>query len=288
MADYKKKWPVTPLSDQEFEHTVEALASAVAQNGGGTWWEWSQGSSLAFWRWSGYPQVDWAINGLPIYVADELPQNQRPQRPLKAEVRSLVADKISKVLERGYIRPGPVSNLTDFFPVPKGENDVRIVYNGSSSGLNKAIWAPNFMLPTAETALRSLSYSSFMVDLDLGEMFLNFPMDRPIRPFAGVDLTILKNEIDCINEKDERWWFRWERLFMGMLSSPYNCIRYYYFAEEIARGPLNDRLNPCRFDRIRLNLPGSPSYNPSLPWVTKWNSVVEKEAGDVVTFVDDL
>jgi hypothetical protein len=43
-----------------------------------------------------------------------------------------------------------------------------------------------------------------------------------------------------------------------------------------------------RWDKIRLNLPGSPEYDPSLPMVMKWNDLAARIAGDIVVFVDDL
>jgi hypothetical protein len=41
-----------------------------------------------------------------------------------------------------------VSSLTSFFAVPKGTAGIRVVYDATRSGLNDAIWAPNFFLPT--------------------------------------------------------------------------------------------------------------------------------------------
>lgn len=35
-----------------------------------------------------------------------------------------------------------VRSLTSFFTVPKEEGDVRVVYNGTKSGLNGQLWAP--------------------------------------------------------------------------------------------------------------------------------------------------
>ena len=62
--------------------------------------------------------------------------------------------------------------------MPKGDLDIRVVYNGTASGLNEALWAPGFYLPNANAAARLLMFYSFTVDADLGEMFLNFPMDK--------------------------------------------------------------------------------------------------------------
>ena len=38
-----------------------------------------------------------------------------------------------------------------FFHVPKGERDIRMVYDGSKSGLNASLYAPWFALPTIDT-----------------------------------------------------------------------------------------------------------------------------------------
>jgi hypothetical protein len=127
----------------------------------------------------------------------------------------------------------------DYFDVPKGDDDIRMVYNATRSGLNAALWAPSFFMPTSKSASRLLSYYSFCSDLDLGEMFLNFPMDPAIRPYAGVDLTHLKVYFDDVGKaKSSEDWAklleRWERLFMGMKPSPYISVKYFYGAEEFA------------------------------------------------------
>jgi hypothetical protein len=61
--------------------------------------------------------------------------------------------KLSKVRDRRYITPGFVKSLTTFFSVPKGEDDIRMVYDASVSGLNNAIWVPRFLLPTVNPHL---------------------------------------------------------------------------------------------------------------------------------------
>jgi hypothetical protein len=156
----------------------------------------------------------------------------------------LIASKIGKVQKRGYIKAGPVQSLTDF--LPKGD-DIRMVYNGTSLGLNNALWCPSFFLPTADSAGRLLTYNSFCVDLDLGEMFLNIPMDLKLRPYAGVDLTRLAPLFDdkAVLNSEGRPYERWERLFMGMKPSPYNAVRYFCWAEEFARGNPADPKAHC-------------------------------------------
>jgi hypothetical protein len=40
-------------------------------------------------------------------------------------------------------------------------------------------------------------------------------------------------------------------------------------AEDVIRGDQDDLMNVFRLDQVKLNLPGDPNYNPSLPWVYK-------------------
>ena len=66
------------------------------------------------------------------------------------------------------MEPGLVLALTSFFDVPKGKDDIRMVYDGTVSGLNRALWAPWFPLPTIESHLRLINPGYFMEDVDLG------------------------------------------------------------------------------------------------------------------------
>lgn len=99
------------------------------------------------------------------------------------------AQKLDKVRKRRYIVPGFVSSLASFFAVPKGSDDIRMVYDASVSGLNDSIWVTRFPLPTIRTHLRTVEEGTFMSDLDVGEMFLNFVLHSDLRALCGVDLT---------------------------------------------------------------------------------------------------
>ena len=46
-----------------------------------------------------------------------------------------------------------------------------MVYNATKSGLNKAVFAPWFVMPTVDTFLRSTVAGSYMTDCDVGELF---------------------------------------------------------------------------------------------------------------------
>ena len=64
--------------------------------------------------------------------------------------------KILEVRKRDYIRPGQVTGGTHYFCVPKGPEDIRMVYNGTSCGLNDVLFAPRFGLPTVWHTLRAI------------------------------------------------------------------------------------------------------------------------------------
>jgi hypothetical protein len=67
-----------------------------------------------------------------------------------------------------------VESLMAFFEVPKGIDDIQLVDNGSISGLNLLIWVPGFFLPTIRTHLRAIDKNTYMADVNIGKMFLNF------------------------------------------------------------------------------------------------------------------
>jgi hypothetical protein len=55
------------------------------------------------------------------------------------------------------------------FDIPKGL-DIRVVYNGTLSGLNEALRAPSFFLPSGNAALRVMAFTTFMLDANIGEI----------------------------------------------------------------------------------------------------------------------
>jgi hypothetical protein len=66
-------------------------------------------------------------NSIPIYVMGDLPAEPSQQRaPTKAK-SPLLASKLDKVSEREYIRKGYIKGFIDYFDVPKGPEDIRVV-----------------------------------------------------------------------------------------------------------------------------------------------------------------
>jgi len=250
-----------------------------------TWWEWPAGSRPHFWRWP--LEHRHAIrDGVTPWLSCPQPRWLVPQRNEKdPNLRAAMRKKLDKIRKLGYIRPGEVKSLTSFFSVPKGDNDIRMVYDGTKSGLNDAMWAPWFALPTIETHLRAVGQGTFMGDLDIGDMFHNFVLHDSVQRLAGIDLTCFYPEE--LHEGLRVIWERWERCAMGLRSSPYNAVQATLFAEELIRGSATLSMNVFRWDHVRLNLPGSKDYEPHLPWVSKVRAEDGKIANDFVTYVDD-
>jgi hypothetical protein len=167
-----------------------------------------------------------------------------------------------------------------------------MVYDATKSGLNGSLWAPSFGLPTVDSTLRSIDFNTYLGDLDLGEMFLNFKLHPFVQPYAGVDLTayISKDEVLKQEGPNAVCWERWSRCLMGFKPSPFNATRAFAWAEEIIRGDPTDVSNPLHWRRIRLNLPGEETYDPTLPWLSKviGEPLCESIAGDFASYIDDI
>jgi hypothetical protein len=105
------------------------------------------------------------MSGLKLWMKGKLERWTKAQR-LPRDARNLekVMEKLKAVRDRGYIGPGEVESLTSFFDVKKGEDDIRMVYDGTKSGLNEALWAPWFPLPTVKMALKACDLS-FVIPL---------------------------------------------------------------------------------------------------------------------------
>ena len=137
--------------------------------------------------------------------------------------------------------------------------------------------------------LRVLHYGTKVIDIDLGEMFLNFMIDRILMLYSGVDLTQFRREI-------EKYFPEWKgkvgkliaaifsRSFFGFTQSPITAARSYYLSEEFARGDSRDPNNKLRWDEVILNLIGDLEFNPAMPSIYKWGSVLMQIAADMGSF----
>ncbi|KAL7574377.1 hypothetical protein ACA910_008478 [Epithemia clementina (nom. ined.)] len=99
-----------------------------------------------------------------------------------------------------------------------------MVYDGTKSLLNDALFAPWFSLPTVNTMLRTVAEDTWSADNDFGEMFLNFWLHPELRMYAGIDLTGLFPE-ELIFSKRKVLWQAWNRCAMGLSPSPYQATQ---------------------------------------------------------------
>ena len=74
-----------------------------------------------------------------------------------------------------------------------------MVYDATKSDLNHAVWDPWFAMSNVDCHLKEVEAGTFIVDCDVGEMFLNFMLEPSLKPHAGVDLCSVVPE-----EKNEK------------------------------------------------------------------------------------
>ena len=165
-------WRAEPGAALDMELGCDCLRRA----GDADWWEWRGGSTLFYWRWPPYLK-SLVTEGHPSWLLGELPRYIQPQHcEQDKNTCTKVKTKLENILSKGYIARGTVTSLTSYFAIPKGNNDIYLVYNASRSGLNKVLWAPSFPLPSVDTHTDMVEPSSWMAELDIGEQFLEFPL----------------------------------------------------------------------------------------------------------------
>ena len=64
-----------------------------------------------------------------------------------------------------------------------------MVYNATYSGLNEVLWDPDFASPMLRFTLRATYKGTYMLDGDIGYMFLNFVLSKEVRPYCGVKIS---------------------------------------------------------------------------------------------------
>ncbi len=286
---YQTKWRLTRAS-ADGQATVEVGHDAIHRCADATWFEWPKGSAPLFWNWG--PEYQREVqDGQPHFMTGTLAtpfmrKQAKARDPLKHE---LMRAKVVQVRQRGYIKPGEVVSGTHYFCVHKGTSDTRMVYNGTSCGLNAQLHAPHYSLVTVKHTLRALREGYYQCDLDVGEQFLNYKLYEHMRGLSGVDV----QEVRSSDPADKAWeaarkgnWERWERNWMGLQDSPCRSLQWQARLKLEVHGDRQQRANPFHWDRVVMNLPGSKGYWSDLPWVVKiwWDGEL---AAKVFVYVDD-
>ena len=246
-------------------------------------WSWPAGSGVFFWRWPQEYIRDVALGVPPLWTGVPR-QILEPQQGLgDEETITKIKEKLDDVRLKKYVGPGQWKATMNYFAVPKGETDIRMVYDGTKSGLNDCLYAPWFPLPDADVLVRTLDDSYWCVDNDYGEMFLNFWIHPELQEFSGMDLTPLFRE----TETGELYIEGWYRCPMGQSPSPFNTVQQTRRLKRVMMGDPSDEENVFRWSSVRVNLPGTVDYQPGVPWIAKYRSTGEL-AADAHDYVDDL
>ena len=216
----------------------------------------------------------------------------------------MVEEKVNKIRRLLYVHPGKSMSHIDVFWVPKGSTDIRLVYNGTSCGLNEVLWAPWFALPGVRSHLRSVEAGTFLGDIDIGDQFHNFMMHSSVQPYVGVDyaeydfnvkqLGPLSSVLENSTEKRNAWNHAvgmaggetFGRQCMGLRPSPYNCVQMMHRATPKICGNMKKQDNPFAWEKVVLNLPGMDAYQCHRPRVYKIR-VDGSIAADLIWCVDD-
>ena len=117
------------------------------------WFEYQAGSRLAHFHFpKRYRRI--ARDGVPVHFESPGPTTLEAQPPIfdKAK-REQMKSKVEKVMNRRYLlRTGRrMKSLIRYFGVPKGDSDIRMVYDATANRLNDAVWVPSFWLRTADS-----------------------------------------------------------------------------------------------------------------------------------------
>jgi hypothetical protein len=224
---YRAQWSLLRGSEDGLA-SVEAGHDAVRRSANASWFEWLEGSAPLFWNWperyqrevrDGQPHFLTGIPGPPFLRAQS-----KHKEPTKHE---LMRAKVVKVRKLDYISSGEVVSGKHFFSVDKGETDIRLVYNGTSCGLNDILYAPHFGLPTVRETLRAILPGFQQCNLDVQDQFLNFILHKHMREYSGVDV----RKVRSVALEDMGWelsrpgpWERWHRNWMGLRDSPYRSL----------------------------------------------------------------
>jgi hypothetical protein len=204
------------------------------------------------------------------------------------DLRKKEKEKIDKVITFGYLVKTcwkGLKSLMHFFSVLKGDKDIRMVYNGTKSGLNLVTWIPWFAIPSSATLERMVIPGSVQADNDYEDMFLNFILHEELQAYTGVDVSALYRDEE--EEDDRICYVTWDWPAMGLTGSPYTCVQAACRGKRVTLRDRHDKKNVFHWQEAVVNLPGTWSYDPTLPRLYK-RRFDGKMAGDLVIYIDDV
>ncbi|KAL7576334.1 hypothetical protein ACA910_018150 [Epithemia clementina (nom. ined.)] len=156
-----------------------------------SFWAWEGRSGVFLWRWPEEYFWDVALGLPPNWIGTPEPRITEQRNLGEPDMIHQIAAKIADMQRKGYIAPGECAATMNFFAVPKGTSDIRMVYDGTKSGLNNCLYVPWFPLPDAEVLINTLDDELWCIDNDYREMFLNFWLHPELARYSGMDFTAL-------------------------------------------------------------------------------------------------
>ena len=289
---------------------LAAILDILFRTRAASYWQWHRGSRPFFWRFPLKFREEMR-DGVSFYHIAPSPVGQAhntpsPSREAEIECRK----KVFQLRNRHFIERGFTDLITQRLSIVKPVVDIRVVWHSNSNGHNATLWAPGFMLddvgdviemvtqwlavPVAtylDTSLPSQDFtqlaSTFIKskegDIDVGAMFNNFPVHPSERHALGVH--VINAQPQGEYEHHELW--RFCALHFGGRSSPYIAWRLQRVILELCKGVRHNHNNHWQWDSVRLNLPGSSAYDPSMPRV-----MLLRKDGELATreakYVDDI
>ena len=265
----------------------DGVVDCLTRCSNSSWWDWADGSRLLFWRWPLSWRREARDGARGFHFGRPRPRLRYPQVPMKeAWIVAKDREKLEKLLRRRYIVPGICYNTVPRFPIPKGSDDIRVVWDLAKNGLNKQMYTPSFFLATLGTYVRRIEAGVYGGDFDIGEQFHNYILHETEQVYCGVEIPQdLVESLRAEGVTVDRL-MRWNRLVFGWQSSPYLALRMLARAIEWAKGDPAEVENAFGWACVALNLPGDALYDPGRPRVMKqrFDGLL---AADVVTFYDD-
>ena len=135
-------------------------------------------------------------------------------------LHALFIKKLHRMTFPGYFKLSFVRYDIRCFQVRKGISDIRLVHNGTSSGVNLIVSIPSFFLATSRSLERLIIVNICQCDMDSGKFFLNFPMHLIVCAYCRINLT----KFDEIEGESGNKRYRQCRTWMGFKPSPYLAI----------------------------------------------------------------
>ena len=128
----------------DLEKDWEAVAGILWHSVHTSWDDYHTGSRLGHFRFpSGYQKM--ACNGVEVYFERPgLTTQDKQSNIADPRVREMAKDKILKVVKQRYLRTTgfKVKLLIKYIAVPKGDEDIGLVYNATANHLNECVWVP--------------------------------------------------------------------------------------------------------------------------------------------------